>query len=257
MSVDMADRGRRITAIRRSPGDTASVSPILLGGSASPRSARTRRPPRRRRRDPPSTWSGSGSSHRMTTRSTSWSAMIPARGCAPRSSVTPSRGRSRARTADGATTSSPRSNDAPRATRMPSAPGVGVRVAVRDEREGCTARGRPPPGRPGSDRGETRRAESPRRTNADVARPSPVLASTARVDPADELGVEPDSRVEGEPPPVHPAEPDRPGRRRSREGRAAPTGSRGSPSARGSTLVPPPGTNPSGISLVTPFSTSL
>ena len=39
-----------------------------------------------------------------------------------RRSVTPTRGRSRARTADGATRSSPRSNDAPRATRTPSRP---------------------------------------------------------------------------------------------------------------------------------------
>ena len=38
---------------------------------------------------------------------------------------------------------------------------------------------------------------------------------------------------------------------------AARTGSPGSPSARGSTFAPPPGTNPTGVSGPIPFSTSL
>ena len=77
----------------------------------------------------------------------------------------------------------------------PDAARVGVRVAVRDERERRSAvavhleRVR--------EAAATRR-EQPQRLADEgrVARPSSVLPSTPRVDPADELGVEPDPRVE-------------------------------------------------------------
>ena len=76
------------------------------------------------------------------------------------------------------------------------------------------------------------------------------------VDPAHELGVEPDPGVEGEPATVDAAE--------GNASRAAVGNARSGafrvawePEARGSTLVPPPGTNPSGTSPTMPLITSL
>ena len=94
------------------------------------------------------------------------------------------------------------------------------------------------------------------RAKASVAGAAPVAAAPEPVDHSHELCVEADARVEPEAPPVGAAEADAacsacgdPGRSRSRIARQ--------PERPGSTLVPPPGTNPSGTSTETPFSTSL
>ena len=100
---------------------------------------------------------------------------------------------SRARSDRGASRSRPPSIRAPRGRRSGSAADVAVRIGVRDERERGAAvaddlerrveahpvlRERPHR-RPGEDR---------------VARPLAVLVAAARIHPADQLGVEPDSR---------------------------------------------------------------
>ena len=75
----------------------------------------------------------------------------------------------------------------------------------------------------------------------EVARTLAVLAAEV-VDAPDELGVEPDAGAEGEAAAVDAPERDALLALRSGPARAAhATGSRGSPSARESTLVPPPG----------------
>ena len=97
---------------------------------------------------------------------------------------------------------------------------------------------------------------------AQVARALPPLGRASEgIDRADELGVEPDPGAEREPPPV-------PFLARSAvsararffcaQSRSDITGHAGSPSARGSTLEPPPGTKPNGgVSLSAPFTASL
>ena len=155
--------------------------PAQAGRARSPRPARTRRPRRSTSpRSSPSTWSGSGSSQRTTTRvDVVQRREVRARGRAPRSErrarAAERRGRGRA---DGATRSRPRSNDA--AARDPDADtaGIGVRVAVRDEHEGRAAVRPRPRARPGSDRGATRAARAPRGRRR-VAGPPAVLAPTA------------------------------------------------------------------------------
>ena len=172
-------------------------------------------------------------------------------------SVTSNRGSSRARTEAGATTSSPRSNEAPRATRGPAcAPAYvyGSQFATSTN----AARPAPSISRAGGKwpRRDARSADR-RAHESDVARTTPVGAPAVLVDAADEIGVEADTCVE--------ARTDVRSRGRARSAcssraRAAvlrATGSRPSPSARGRTLVPPPGRNPSGTWHVTPFSTSL
>ena len=143
---------------------------------------------------------------------------------------------------------------------------VRVRVAVRDERErGAAAADDGERGRE-RDRGE-RRAAAPRAA-AKARSPGPLPPrAPAGVDRADELRVQRRARPRSEPPVDRRRAVERPstrpsemrplGRaarqraRRRRPGRAA------VPSARESTLVPPPGMNPTATSSSSPFTTSL
>ena len=263
---DAASRYESISPDMHAPCVLASRRPAAPGRAVrqpprtaparSRRSARTRRPPSSTSpRSSPSTWSGSGSSQRIATRSTSWRTIIrvprprPAQQLEPEPGEIASADRRRRHDVDAEVERrSARDPD-------PDAAGVGVRVAVRDERERRSAvavhleRVR--------EAAATRR-EQPQRLADEgrVARASPVLASTPRVDPPDELGVEPDPRVEGEAAPVDAAEAD-PARRARREALRRSNGIARGTERAGSTLVPPPGMNPSGTSPPTPFRTSL
>jgi len=80
------------------------------------------------------------------------------------------------------------------------------------------------------------------------------------VQPPHGLSVEAEPGRETEAAPVHRTERDAPrlfSSTATATARAAATGSRGSPSARGNTLVPPPGRNPIGVAPSAPFSASL
>ena len=90
----------------------------------------------------------------------------------------------------------------------------------------------------------------------EIARPAAGLVAAAGVHSPHQLGIEPDPRGEAEAAPVRAAERDSPGVPAASL-RAASTGSRGSPSTRGRTLVPPPGTKPSGTRPSLPFNASL
>ena len=104
-------------------------------------------------------------------------------------------------------------------------------------------------------RAATRRARAPHATNAMSPGRRPSLAPAEPVDPPDELGVEPDARVEREPPPVHPAEPDRPVPP-ARRGRAATTGRAAARARAAARSCRRPGRTRAGRGR-TPFSTSL
>ena len=88
-----------------------------------------------------------------------------------------------------------------------------------------------------------------------VAGAAPVAAAAEPVDRPHELCVEPTPALNPKRRPLARPSPMRRVRPAAMRVAAA-AGSRGSPSARGSTLVPP-GRNPSGTSAETPFSTSL
>ena len=214
---------------------TASRSASNTAVSTSPRSS-------------PSACSGSGRSQRTSIRSRSWpgarrppapavAADDVATGAAPTGAHARAARRSRGR-----------ARSAPRgAIRSGSGPGIGVRIAVRDEDERGAAvpddleRGIPAAPPLGD--------HLPHRPRTQVARARAGCVTTELVEAPHRLAVEADAGREAEATAVHRAERDPPGpplcdRRRDHAGRVA--GSRGNPSARGKTLVPPPGRKPSG-----------
>ena len=155
----------------------------------------------------------------------------------------------------GPSTSRPPSNCAPRGSRSGSRPRYVYGSAFATSAN--AARPWPRSRAPGRSERASRRGVLTAVQAKRVTRPPAVGAPAARVHPADQLGVETDPGGEREAAPVRAPErdPPRPPGRVSR--RAAATGSRGSPRARGSTLVPPPGTKPRTVSGRAPFNASL
>ena len=197
-----------------------------------------------------------GASQRTTMRSTSWRTIRPCRGRAPRSEREPEP--REVAGADGGRRDEVEAEVERRAARdrIARRPGVGVRVAVRDERERCAADALDLEGSGKRPRRDDERAETASRTKATSPgrRPSSrrPRASIRRTSSASNPtpALKANRRPLTRPSPIGRRAPR--ARPRARRRDRAP-----SPSARGRTLVPPPGRNPSGTALVTPFSTSL
>ena len=134
-------------------------------------------------------------------------------------------------------------------------PRVGVRIAVRGHHEG-----RPSDPDQLQHGWETEAVgyehPQPRAGEGDVAGAAAIGSPAKGVDAPHELGVETDARAESKAASVDAPERDAP-RSPSGKQRRGCTGSRGTPSARGRTLVPPPGMNPTGVDPSMPLSTSL
>ena len=211
---------------------TASRSASKTASLTSPRSS-------------PSACSGSGSSQQTSIRSRSWPRRTPGRR---------RRGRGRGRAAEAERAAAPA--DALRRDEVEAQlearlgrkrsghrPGVGEDRVVR--RRARTRRGRD---RAISSRGSKPRSEQPARRSreGEVAGPPAVVRRAQVVDSPHGLGVDADARprTRSAGRSTRPSEIRRV--RRAAIRRAAAPGSRGRPSARGSTFVPPPGTKPSG-----------
>ena len=136
-AVREGDRPALVRPLRRTRPPELDLAPGGRGRARSPRPARPRRRPRSTSpRSSPSAWSGSGRSQRTTRRARSCRTSRPGRGLAPRTAASARRGRSRARTFDGATRSSPPLERRTGGHGKPEPAEVGVGAAVRDEGEG-------------------------------------------------------------------------------------------------------------------------